>query len=785
MQRQSEGDDTYTMSEQDSSSLPSSSQSPHLSTSNNVYPLHSSLTSRELSTPTQDTPEIGNPKSDSSLVDSSRSALEGRVLPEHTPKFLEKPDGNRISLLGENEDALRRGKRPSTDLGGSGPSYMEDPCLDEHETPDMPNSNITPEQDTTPPSWPLQVPLVASPSRPLLECPSGTHPTAFHVLDSALMAEPPMIPSVITDPELPPSQETDEIIPAEPTPQGGIDLHSSPFTTPIPSMSHIPYAIHNAHYRSASSSIDQSSEYTDAETHQFRSSGHGSSSSSSNAVGTDDEEYDEYLAVLNHAFQHGHSPGQNTATIPEDSDSDNNEGKLFEDCDPSTIEFYRSVRNYPLTTGDIHDTKKFYLTDDNYEIYDDSQRHPVELNDIDFHDFYEESNSHALPHITGPSVPETNPGHMYAEEDIYDDEDVEQDQGPDPVSFTMHTDSMDPHFLRSVYPSIPAEVNSLAEAQQSALDAVYGTQDPIAVTENPPRYIRTSIGSVELPPNLSSQKVQEVFNSTSAQSGTRRGMFIIPRIGRSIFVDGTTIAMLEGSQPAKVFPNTPETSQFLLNFLLNNPFPWTFVVDPVVRIGELQADSPAPDPAPTPALLPDHEYINLHKKTEYSSFYIEPSLILEHFPPHVAGALLAHPLAPEDKDTYIDADGYDQVAYESNLTIEQFIKQWLIRSHIPPHALCMNESFVPISTEAANVRDWKRPEKITRPDSYKGEVYDIQQIPWEEKLRVDREDARYLRDRLYTAYRNLDHEPHWVRVSIVLLRCIYLLTFIIVFKRTR
>lgn len=51
--------------------------------------------------------------------------------------------------------------------------------------------------------------------------------------------------------------------------------------------------------------------------------------------------------------------------------------------------------------------------------------------------------------------------------------------------------------------------------------------------------------------------------------------------------------------------------------------------------------------------------------------------------------------------------------------------------------------------------EWTPPEKVVRPSGFTGDFYDVQQIPWWEKLRVKRADARHLRDQSYTSYHNL------------------------------
>ncbi|KAL4916631.1 WD40-repeat-containing domain protein [Aspergillus aurantiobrunneus] len=95
---------------------------------------------------------------------------------------------------------------------------------------------------------------------------------------------------------------------------------------------------------------------------------------------------------------------------------------------------------------------------------------------------------------------------------------------------------------------------------------------------------------------------------------------------------------------------------------------------------------------------------------------------------------------------------------ERNLDIHQFISQWLYQSStasvpmlapVPPVLL----SQYPLS----NIMRWTPPAKITRPSGYTGDFYDIQQIPWWEKLRVKRPDARQLRDQWYTSYHNLQY----------------------------
>ncbi|KAL2000714.1 hypothetical protein VTN02DRAFT_2709 [Thermoascus thermophilus] len=117
-------------------------------------------------------------------------------------------------------------------------------------------------------------------------------------------------------------------------------------------------------------------------------------------------------------------------------------------------------------------------------------------------------------------------------------------------------------------------------------------------------------------------------------------------------------------------------------------------------------------------------------------------------------------LDEESNDEAFGADHFHGTTHERNLTIDQFIRQWLAQSTISPFQQFLPPHVPRLSPQAAtNVSDWTRPERIVRPSHYPYDVYDIQQIPWREKLRVRRSDARALRDAWYTSYHNLDYSP--------------------------
>ncbi|KAL1965775.1 hypothetical protein VTN77DRAFT_5096 [Rasamsonia byssochlamydoides] len=127
------------------------------------------------------------------------------------------------------------------------------------------------------------------------------------------------------------------------------------------------------------------------------------------------------------------------------------------------------------------------------------------------------------------------------------------------------------------------------------------------------------------------------------------------------------------------------------------------------------------------------------------------------------------PAGPANHDSFeseepIDGDPHfgtpmQGSTHERNLTIEQFIRQWLARTSISSLKGSLRLQVPRPSIEATNVANWIRPQKIVRPPDFQHDFYDIQQIPWREKLRVDRADARALRDAWYTSYHNLEYKP--------------------------
>lgn len=95
------------------------------------------------------------------------------------------------------------------------------------------------------------------------------------------------------------------------------------------------------------------------------------------------------------------------------------------------------------------------------------------------------------------------------------------------------------------------------------------------------------------------------------------------------------------------------------------------------------------------------------------------------------------------------------LAYERNLTIDEFIQRWMDESN---STLALSHTRVPSHYRPlSKIIDWDPPKSIYRPRRHKSRSYDLQQIPWSELLRVRRADARALRDAWYTSYHNLEH----------------------------
>lgn len=114
-------------------------------------------------------------------------------------------------------------------------------------------------------------------------------------------------------------------------------------------------------------------------------------------------------------------------------------------------------------------------------------------------------------------------------------------------------------------------------------------------------------------------------------------------------------------------------------------------------------------------------------------------------------------------DDHFPASVVHGTTSERNLTVDQFIDQWLIqpssthlRYFLPP------KPSIPQRYGLA-LLNWAPPPRILRPSRYPDASYDIQQIPWWEVMRVKRPQVRALRDACYTSYHNLEYSPRFAQ----------------------
>ncbi|KAL4861303.1 hypothetical protein BDV12DRAFT_204145 [Aspergillus spectabilis] len=115
---------------------------------------------------------------------------------------------------------------------------------------------------------------------------------------------------------------------------------------------------------------------------------------------------------------------------------------------------------------------------------------------------------------------------------------------------------------------------------------------------------------------------------------------------------------------------------------------------------------------------------------------------------------------PAAEPHFADSVLHGTTTHERNFNIYQFISQWLYESSTASTPMISPTPPMLPHSPPSNIMRWTPPAKITRPSGYTGDFYDIQQIPWWEKLRVKRADARLLRDQWYTPYNNLQHSRH-------------------------
>ncbi|ODH52144.1 hypothetical protein GX48_01698 [Paracoccidioides brasiliensis] len=427
---------------------------------------------------------------------------------------------------------------------------------------------------------------------------------------------------------------------------------------------------------------------------------------------------------------------------------------------PPTFDGERSVCDESLS--DTNDTEKFYITDDELSWCDPTEYNPPSFTiDSNFHGSWPQQSQVQNPTIGARPQPlsvtslDNIIGQNVAFSNAADDDD-NFDTG-----MSTQTESMESHFISPLSTLfLPFNIWTLGKAQHIIHRAFNNM--------NSPEY-SSGLCTRDPLPNADSfilQTISYYIFKFSIFASPSRGFFILSGAHRALFVNETSITFLTGLDVTDEFMKSHEHTQDSPHFYFCRELPWPRTPASLSDISSVSPLSPGNVTARPPAsrpieLLTEAQYDDIHKTSEESIYYVPPSLVLKYFNAHVASALLAIPIAPRKGLTYSIADGLEFPAFERNLTVDMFIKQWLVRSKIPPEQLPAKERpHIPISDAAADVSYWPRPQKISRPDDHQFQSYDIQKIPWWKKMNVRRSDARMLRDSWYKGYHNLMFNPH-------------------------
>ncbi|KAJ5581084.1 hypothetical protein N7450_007385 [Penicillium hetheringtonii] len=103
--------------------------------------------------------------------------------------------------------------------------------------------------------------------------------------------------------------------------------------------------------------------------------------------------------------------------------------------------------------------------------------------------------------------------------------------------------------------------------------------------------------------------------------------------------------------------------------------------------------------------------------------------------------------------------------HERNLTIDEFIQRWVLQTNIIPQGFHSEHRIPPQLRPLSKIMSWIPPRDVHRPNTYKDDPFDLQQIPWTETLKVQRSEARALRDAWYTSYHNVPSDSHNRRLN--------------------
>ncbi|KAK2737638.1 hypothetical protein FQN55_000994 [Onygenales sp. PD_40] len=442
---------------------------------------------------------------------------------------------------------------------------------------------------------------------------------------------------------------------------------------------------------------------------------------------------------------------------PDDELEDENYGNLIGNFDLSGFSGDRLFRvpspfdseGSDDSPSDTNDREMFYVTDDELSLCDPNEYYSSLAS--------EHGRSHFENFIAGNEPQPLSFADFGHGPTTTGDEDDVDDYAA--VSGSIQTESMDSYFLHPsstlFFPLNSRALGMAHEIIRHDLENARISGDSTGPLTNAPASPAPSTSYLHSD-LLMLQSAARFIARFSISPSPSRGIFIICGGQDVLFVNDTKIALLSGLNVPEVLCSDDEYTAAPPRFVFASSLPW------------VESSRPFPDTIPQRqvaqprrALLSLDDYEDLHMDSEYSIFYVPPALVLEHFSATVASLLLATLLAPWEGIAYI-ANGTEIPAFERNLPVDMFIKQWLIRSRIPPAQLgILARPSVPLVEEAASeVSYWPRPQKISRPDDHQFKSYDIQNIPWWSKLKVHRSDARALRDRWYRPYRNLTGAPH-------------------------
>ncbi|KAL2374274.1 hypothetical protein RJZ57_001252 [Blastomyces gilchristii] len=472
---------------------------------------------------------------------------------------------------------------------------------------------------------------------------------------------------------------------------------------------------------------------------------------------TDDDEMDSLSGDQDLHYDYGYYDDEENPAFRSNLIEESELSRFSDDRLPGVSSALGSTGSVYDDSCSENDTEKFYITDDELSWCD-----PTEYNNTrsplgnDLHD----SGSHQdqLPTFAtgGHSQPLsfTTFDNINGSNFTFNPE-ADDDDNLDLGAFTQ-PESMNLHFISP--PStlfLPVNLQALGKAQRiihRAFDHTKSFEYSSGPSVNQPRELYPNADSIML------QAVSNFFSQFSILATPSKGIFLFRGTHNALFVNDTTITFLSGLEMTDTFLKSHDHTQDSPHFVFCQSLPWP-------RISACPQVTPPNQrmTAVTPpgGLLTEDQYTYIHGPSEQSIYFVPPSLVLKYFNSHIASVLLAAPLAPCEGHTYTLADGLEFPAFEKNLSIDMFIKQWLIRSKIPPQQLALKDRpHVPISDAAANASYWPRPQRITRPENHQFKAYDIQKIPWQKKMNVRRSDARILRDSWYKGYRNLVFDPH-------------------------